>query len=140
MKNAFQKYKQTSVQSASREKLLLMLYEGAIRFMKQAIIAIDGKDIAGRGMNIGRAFDIVNELNNTLNHEAGPEIAKNLEQLYMFISEQLTKANATGQKKPLEDSLKIMETLYSGWVEAIEKLKREEISINKANDNSGGNR
>ena len=125
MKNAHQKYRETSVHSASREKLLLMLYEGAIRFMKQAVIAVDKKDIAGRGMNIGRAFDIVNELNNTLNHSAGPEIAKNLEQLYMFISEQLTKANATGQRKPLEDAIKIMETLYSGWVEAIEKIKRD---------------
>lgn len=130
MKNAYQKYKQTSVQSASREKILLMLYEGAIRFMKQAIIAIDKKDIAERGMNIGRAFDIVNELNNTLNHEAGQEIAKNLEQLYMFVNDQLTKANATGQKKPLEDALKIMETLYQGWVQAVEKLKREE-NLNK---------
>lgn len=128
MKSAAQKYKQASVQSASREKILLMLYEGCIRFMKQAIAAIDRKDIADRGMNIGRAFDIVNELNNTLNHEAGGDIAKNLEQLYMFVTEQLTKANATGQKKPLEDALKVMETLYSGWVEAIEKLKREELN------------
>jgi flagellar protein FliS len=130
MKNAYDKYKTTSIQSASREKLLLMLYEGAIRFMKQALIALDKKDIAGRGINIGRAFDIVNELNNTLNHAAGPEIAKNLEQLYMFVSEQLTKCNATGQRKPLEDAIRIMETLYSGWVEAIEKLKREE-GLNK---------
>ena len=128
MKNGAQKYKQQAVQSASKEKLLLMLYEGAIRFMKLAVIAIDKKDIAARGMNIGRAFDIVNELNNTLNHEVGGEIAKNLEQLYMFISEQLTKANASGQKKPLEDALKIMETLYSGWVEALEKIKREEVN------------
>lgn len=128
MKNPYQKYKETSVQSASREKILLMLYEGAIRFMKQAGLAIDKKDIAGRGMNIGRAFDIVNELNNSLNHEAGGEIAKNLEQLYMFVVDQLTKCNATGDKKPLEDAIRIMETLYSGWVEAIEKLKREELN------------
>jgi len=137
MKSAHLKYKQTSVQSASREKLLLLLYEGAIRYMKQALMAIDNRDIAGRGLNIGRAFDIVNELNNTLNHEAGPEIAMNLEQLYMFISEQLTKSNATGDKKPLEDGLKIMETLYSGWVEAIEKLKREEMSVNKVSNGNG---
>jgi flagellar protein FliS len=126
MKNAAQKYKQTSVQSATPEKILLMLYEGAMRFIKLAITAIDNKDIAGRGMNIGRAFDIILELNNTLNHEKGGDIAKNLEQLYMFITDQLTKANATGQRKPLEDSLKVLETLYSGWVEALEKLKREE--------------
>lgn len=132
MKNPYQKYKETSVSSASKEKLLLMLYEAAIRFMKQAGIAIDNKDIAGRGMNIGRAFDIVNELNNTLNHEAGGDIAVNLEQLYMFISDQLTKCNATGQKKPLEDALKVMETLYAGWVEAIEALKRAETADNKS--------
>lgn len=126
MKSAYDKYKTQSVQSASREKILLMLYEGCIRFMKQALNAIDRKDIADRGVNIGRAFDIINELNNTLNHEQGGEIAKNLEQLYMFISDQLTKTNATGNKQPLEDALKVMETLYSGWVDAIEKLKREE--------------
>lgn len=126
MKNAYDKYKTQSVQSASREKILLMLYEGCIRFMKQALNAIDRKDIADRGMNIGRAFDIVNELNNTLNHDQGGDISKNLEQLYMFVSDQLTKTNATGNKKPLEDALKVMETLYSGWVDAIEKLKREE--------------
>lgn len=130
MKSAVQKYKQTSVQSASKEKILLMLYEGAIRFVKQAMIAIDKKDIADRGMNIGRAFDVVMELNNTLNHEVGGDIAKNLEQLYMFVTEQLTKANVSGQKKPLEDALKVLETLYSGWVEAIEKIKREE-NLNK---------
>jgi len=130
MKSGVAKYKQTSVQSASREKILLMLYEGAIRFVKQAMIAIDKKDIAERGMNIGRAWDVVMELNNSLNHEVGGDIAKNLEQLYMFITEQLTKANATGAKKPLEDALKVLETLYSGWVEAIEKLKREE-NLNK---------
>jgi flagellar secretion chaperone FliS len=120
MKNAYQKYKQTSVQSASKEKILLMLYEGCIRFMKQALAAIDKKDIAGRGMNIGKAFDIVNELNNTLNHEV------NLEQLYMFVNDQLTKANAKGDRKALEDGIRIMETLHEGWVLAVEKLKKEE--------------
>lgn len=126
MKNPYQKYKETSVQSASREKLLLLLYEGAIRFMKQAAIAIDNKDIAGRGLNVGRAFDIIIELNNTLNHEAGGEIAKNLEQLYMFVTDQLTKSNVSGDKKPLEDAIRVMETLYEGWIGAIEKVKRDE--------------
>ena len=125
MKSAYQKYKDTSIQSASREKLLLMLYEGAIRFTKKAIQACDDKDIAERGLNIGKAYDIIMELSNTLNHEVGGEISKNLEQLYMFITDQLTKANVTGDKKFLEATLKLLETLYSGWVEAVEKLKKE---------------
>lgn len=130
MKNAYQKYKTTSVQSASREKLLLMLYEGAIRFVKQAIKACEEKNIADRGLYIGRTYDIILELNNTLDHKVGGEIAKNLEQLYMFMTDQLTQANITGNKKGLEDVLKLLTTLHSGWKEAIEKLKKEE-NVNK---------
>lgn len=126
MKSAYQKYKKTSIESASKEKLLLMMYEGAIKFIKRAIIAIDDNDLAGKGQNIGYAFDIIMELNNTLDHEVGGEIATNLEQLYMFITDQLTKANVAGDKQPLEDVLKILETLHAGWSEAIEKLKKGE--------------
>lgn len=126
MKNAHQKYKTTSVQSASREKLLLMLYEACINFTKKAVIAIEQKDIAGRGYNIGRAFDIINELNNTLDHKIGGDISKNLEQLYMFMTDQLTQANITGKAEPLHVVLKLLNTLYSGWQEAIAKLKKEE--------------
>lgn len=131
MKNAYQKYKTTAVQSASKEKLLLMLYEGAIRFTKLAIKAIEEKNIAERGMNIGRTFDIVMELNNTLDHKVGGEIAKNLEQLYMFIMEQLTKANITGTAEPLQASLKVLENLYEGWSQAIEKIKKDEAEAKK---------
>lgn len=126
MSNPYQKYKQTSVQSASREKILLMLYEGAIKFTKIAIKAAEEKRIADRGMNIGRAYDIIMELNNTLDHKVGGEIAKNLEQLYMFIMEKYTKANITGDPEHLRACVKILENLYQGWVAAIEKLKREE--------------
>jgi len=123
--NAYQKYKNTSIQSASREKLLLMLYEGAIRFTKQAIKAAEEKNIAERGYNIGRAFDIVMELNNTLDHKVGGDIALHLEQLYMFLMEQFTKANISGSPEPLQASLKVLENLYQGWVQAVEKLKKD---------------
>jgi flagellar secretion chaperone FliS len=125
MNNPYRKYKESSVTSASREKLLLMLYEAAIKFTKKAITACEQKDISERGLNIGKAFDIIIELNTTLNHSVAPEIARNLEQLYMFITDQFTKANATGNKEPLEHALKVLEILHRGWVEAIEKLKKE---------------
>lgn len=123
---AYQKYKQTSVSSASREKLLLMMYEGAIKFTKLAKKANEEKDIAQRGYNIGRAFDIVMELNNTLDHKVGGEVSKNLEQLYIFITDQLTQANITGKDEHFESCLKILGTLHEGWVQAIAKLKQEE--------------
>lgn len=126
MNNAYKKYKQSSVTSASREKLLLMLYEAAIRFTKKAIIAAETKDIASRGENIGRAYDIIMELNNTLNHKMAPELSSNLESLYMFITDQFTKSNISGDPQPLREALKVIEILYKGWDEAIKKLKEEQ--------------
>ncbi len=127
MKNPYQQYKKTSIESASREKLLLMMYEGAIRFVKKAMIAIDNKDIAQRGYNIGRAFDVIMELNNTLDHQVGGEIAVNLESLYMFMTDKLTQANINNDKQGLEEVLKPLTTLYDGWKVAIEQLKKNEI-------------
>ena len=130
MKNAYQKYKTTSIQSASREKLLLMMYEGAIKYVKLGINAAETRQIADRGTNIGRAFDIILELNNTLDHKVGGEIAKNLEQLYMFITDQLTKANISGDPQHLRNALKVLETLYEGWQRAIEQLKKDQVEKN----------
>lgn len=126
MSNPYQKYKATSIQSAGREKLLLMMYEGAIKFTKLAIRATEEKKVAERCVNIGRAFDIVLELNNTLDHKVGGEIASKLEQLYMFMTEQYTKANLTGDPEHLRNNLKMLENLYEGWKGAIEKLKKDE--------------
>ncbi len=126
MSNPYQKYKTTAVQSASREKILLMLYEGAIKFTKLAIKACEEKKIAERGYNIGRAYDIVMELNNTLDHKIGGEISKNLESLYIFMMGQYTKSNISGDPIPLKSNQKMLETLHEGWVQAVEKLKKEQ--------------
>lgn len=122
----YHKYKQTSVNSASREKLLLMLYEGAIKFVKKAIIATETKNVADRGLYIGKAYDIIMELSNTLNFEVGGDIAKNLEQLYVFIMEKLTQANIKGDAANLHEVLKILTTLNDGWVKAIDSLKKQQ--------------
>ena len=57
-KKKYGQYQKTSVQSASREKLLLMLYEGAIKYMKRAKAAVQKNDIKGRGENVGYAYDL----------------------------------------------------------------------------------
>ena len=124
--NPYQKYKSTSIKSASREKLLLMMYEGAIKFVKKAIIACENNDIAERGYNIGKAYDVILELANTLDHNVGGEIASNLEQLYMFMTDQLTQANIKGDPEHLREVLKLLEILHDGWVQAIKKLKENE--------------
>ena len=123
---SYNKYKKTSVESASPEKLLLMLYEGAIKFTKKAILCAEANDVAGRCENIGRAYDIVLELMNTLDHKVGGEVAENLERLYMFITDELTRANITGKVDHLQSVVKILETLYEGWCEAVEIIKKKD--------------
>lgn len=124
-KNAYAKYKQTQVVSASREQILLLMYEGAIKFTKLAIKAAEEKKVVDRCTNLGRAYDIVMELNNTLDHSVGGEISAHLEQLYIFITDQFTQANISGDPEPMRAALKILETLHDGWKGAIEKLKTE---------------
>ena len=128
MTKPFQKYKTTSVTSASKEKVLLMMYEGAIKFTKLAAKACDEKKIADKGVFAGRAYDIVMELNNTLDHKIGKDIAMNLEQLYIFIMEEYTKGNISCKAVHFNNALKILENLYQGWIGAIEKLKKESES------------
>lgn len=123
----YQRYKQTAIETASKEKILLMLYEGAIKFTKKAIIAAEKKNIAERATNICKVYDIILELNNTLDHKVGGELARQLEQLYMFITDQLSKANLEGDAEPLRPVLKILETLYDGWVQAVDQLKKQEL-------------
>ncbi len=125
MANPYQQYKKTSVLSASKEQILLMLYEGAIKFTKLAIQATEQKKVAERGQNILRAFDIVMELNATLDHKVGGELSKQLEQLYTFMMEQYTKANIKADAEPLKANVKILENLYEGWKQAIDNLKKE---------------
>lgn len=103
-----------------------MLYEGAMKFVKQAMEAMDNNDIAKRGELIGRAYDIIMELMSSLNHEVGGDMAKNLEQLYVYCLEELTRANLTSDKKRLENCLKVLNILYDGWSKAIEQVKKKE--------------
>ena len=116
-------YKKTSVQTASKENVLLMLYQAAIKNCKKAIEAIESHNIHDKGVYIGKLQDIIVELNTSLDHEVGGEISKDLASLYDFILYSTTQANIKIEKKPLEDSLSVLNTLYDGWREAVKNLK-----------------
>jgi flagellar protein FliS len=117
-------YKQTAVKTANRGQILLMLYEAAIKNVKLASQAIDRKDIAAKGLHIGKTHDIINELTATLDFEVGGDIARNLERLYNFIVEQLVKANVEGSKEPLAAVQKVLETLLDGWRVAVQQVNQ----------------
>src|SRR3989344_3692434 len=106
-----QQYKSTGVKTASREQILIMLYEAAIRHHKVAIECIEKKDLAGKGQAIGKAHDIINELVNSLDFNVGGQIATDLERLYNFMIEQMIKSNLENSTDCLTQNIKLMETL-----------------------------
>ncbi len=117
-------YKQTAIKTANRGQILIMLYEAAIQNVKKAAVCIDKKDIAGKGMHIVKAHDIINELTATLDFDVGGEIARNLERLYNFMTEQLVKANVENSKEPLNAVASNLETLLAGWRGAVEQMQK----------------
>lgn len=116
-------YKKTSINTARKEEILLMLYEAAIKFCKKAIESINEKNIAKKGEYIGRLQDIIIELNNSLDHKIGGSIAEELSRLYDYIFYSSTQANINMDSKPLEGCLDVLNTLYDGWTNAIKSLK-----------------
>ena len=114
-------YKKDSVVSAPKEKLIVMLYESALRNFQQALFRLERNDRARFGMHLGRGQAIVSELLSSLDHEQGGKIAKDLEKLYLFVIDRLIAANLKREAKGLHDSIRIMKTLKEGWDHAYEQ-------------------
>ncbi|EOD00378.1 flagellar export chaperone FliS [Caldisalinibacter kiritimatiensis] len=122
MKNPYSQYQQNSVMTASPEELTLMLYNGAVKFIKQGKVFLEQKDMEKAHNSIVRAQDIISELNITLNMDY--EISKNLRSLYTFILERLMDANIKKDIKILDEVLPLVEELRDTWKEAMQLAKK----------------
>lgn len=123
-------YRQTAVTTASKEQVLIMLYEGAIKHLKKASECCQNNDLSGKGVAVGKAHDIINELSNTLDFQIGGEVAKNLERLYSFAIEQITQGNIKNDPTCFDQSRKLLETLLEGWKGAIAQIQQEKAGKN----------
>ncbi|HUS92502.1 MAG TPA: flagellar export chaperone FliS [Phycisphaerae bacterium] len=108
-------YQQNAIATQSRGRLIVLLYDGAIKFCRQAIAELEKGDWAAKGKFINRVIDIVNELDGCLDSEAGGEIATNLRSLYAFIRRHLAEANAKRDPQRISEVIKILEELNEGW-------------------------
>jgi len=118
-------YRKTSVTTASKEQILIMLYEAAINHLKRASDACQKNDLNAKGIYVGKAHDIINELSNTLDFEVGGEVAVNLENLYVFMIQLLTKGNIENDATKFDQARKILENLLEGWKGAIAQLQAQ---------------
>jgi flagellar protein FliS len=122
-------YQKTSIQTASKEELILMLYNGAIRFTHQAIEFLDKKNYPDAAKNICRAQAIVVELMNALNFDVGGDIAKNLEYLYSVMVDNLTTANFDHVVEPLKVNLEILDRLKTAWEGVLQQIKDGKVQV-----------
>jgi flagellar protein FliS len=113
--NGVSAYQETSIATESKGRLVVMLYDGAIKFMRLATKELEAKDYEAKGRYIDRAQDIINELNAVLDMESGGEIAANLRKLYVFMSKRLSEANVQRDPQIIREVISLMEELNKGW-------------------------
>lgn len=106
-------YRKTEAQSRSPIELVVMLYDGALRFVGQAQAAAADKRVRSRAL--ARAMAIITELQNTLNVREGGDVAAELDRLYSFMHGRLIDATMKGDAGALEDVRKVLVTLRDGW-------------------------
>lgn len=122
--NPYKKMKQNSIMTASPSELTLMLYEGAIKFANQAIIALENKDLEQAHNLIIRVQDIIVEFQVTLNTDY--DVANNFEVMYDYIYRRLIEANIEKSIEILNEVLGYLREFRDTWKEAMRLVKQPE--------------
>jgi flagellar protein FliS len=124
----FDAYQKTTFDTSDNVRIVSLLFDGAINFLKLARGKMEARDIGGKGLYIGKATAIVGELTSSLNMEEGGEIARNLRRLYDFVLDRLLKANLKNDVTSLDEAIKVLELLRGGWKE----MERSQVSVHPA--------
>jgi flagellar secretion chaperone FliS len=113
--SAYEKYREGEILAADPLELVELLYRAAIQSITDARQHLRAGQIRERSDAISKAGAILNELMQSLDHDKGGEISKNLAELYDYIQRQLLKANMQQIEAPLTEVNKLLETLLEGW-------------------------
>lgn len=126
--NGSNEYLRNAVMTATPEQLQLMLYDGAIRFARQARKAIMEGDRETSCEKLIRAQKILIEMRNGLRHEVNPELCKQLAALYDFIYDRLVNANMRRDTTAIDEALEILHHQRETWQMLIDKILAESSS------------
>lgn len=120
MQKGAQAYFSTHVSTTDQGQLLLMLYDGALKFLAQAREKMLARDMAGKGILISKVIDIVNELTGSLNMEKGGTLAQNLNNLYFLCTTRLLQANAKLDVAQLDSVTAILSGLRGAYAQILD--------------------
>ena len=129
--NPYQQYKQTEIATADQGRLVVMLYDGAIKFLGKALDILEkeklsGGDIEKIHINIVKTQDIISELMSSLNMEVG-EFSNRLFSIYMYMNNRLIEGNIKKDKTPLLEVRKHLTELRDAWAQASKNIQQEGI-------------
>ena len=119
--NPYAKYEGVKFSTSNKGNLVLMLYDGSIRFLEEAQKRMISKDFSGKGLYLDRAFSAINELRVSLNFEADPKLADALNQLYFFMTKQLSKATIENDVEAVDAVIYLLQGLRETWGEVVKK-------------------
>ena len=121
----------------NKEQILLMLYAGAMRFVRFARLGIEKKSAKIRGENISKVIAILTELDCALDREIGEELVENLSGLYHYMMKRLTIANVKNDAGALDEVERLLRELKEGFDEAGKKESAFQPVIEKAQVQGG---
>lgn len=116
MTSPYEKYRQSSVQTSTPAQLVIMLYDGAIRFTRTALDGLTKQDYEKTNLNFGKAQTIISELMSTLDHSY--EVSKSLFSLYEYTNHLLTEANIRKSAEKAEEAIGYLTELRETWLQA----------------------
>src|SRR3979411_1216350 len=100
-------YQEVAVQTASPAKLVVMLYEGAIRFLRQSVTAIESKDLDRKRQSVDRALAVIQHLQSTLD-KRGSDVSADLDRLYIYITSCILQGSGKLEVAPLQEAIKLL--------------------------------
>lgn len=122
--NPYAAYQQNSVTTASPGEVTLMLYNGCLKFIKQANLAIEKKQIEDKNTSIQKAQKIIKELMLTLNMDL--EISKNLSVMYEYINHRLTEANVKNDESILKEVEGLVVEFRDTWKQVVQITRQQQ--------------
>lgn len=115
--NPYAQYRQNSVETATPTRMVVMLYDGAIRFLSQSLPAMRTQKYDTQSENIGKAQAIISHLRDTLDFGAGGAVARHLDSLYVGLFDTLTDANIHDKPEMIEKVIEALRELREAWAE-----------------------
>ncbi len=115
--NPYAQYRQNSVETATPTRLIVMLYDGAIRFLSQALPAMHARRYDQQSTLIGKAQSIIAYLRDTLDFEVGQAFAASLDSIYAALQRSLNDANVYDKPEQVEEAIRVLRELRETWAE-----------------------